>query len=430
MSEPFQTLHQPVRVLNPLDSFSLRSTAIRSTLNPEASPKLVPGQNSVVRVFVLGARAESSLPPTNWEQLSRMFPKAHIKVYFIGPQAALPRNWTPREVFDSKNDDGSSGGMPGQETGPTPEPTTTTAFSSSTSSASSSAHPTPTSSPTPSSSTTSAPPSVSSKPSNIPSAFSSTSTPAKATYKSLDHLRDDSPDRQRYPYTAFEEPKAVAPISPHVDQKTLSSVEGSYGPTFFVPPTPTLTVTRASEFAPAGRDESELYGVPAFTIPVSQGLALTSIQAPYEQIADQFGPFDPWSDVFFAFSPGFGFPSSIAPGQLQVNRDAEWGETLPLVLETKCPLFVTGFSPKDVERDVQSLEGLEDVDGKYDFLINPGENFFGSERWEAADFDPRVLVKANWGLWAIRYVPSFLITCLPFVTDPLLCFLGFSKGGR
>jgi len=25
------------------------------------------------------------------------------------------------------------------------------------------------------------------------------------------------------------------------------------------------------------------------------------------------------------------------------------------VLETKCPLFVTGFSPKDVERDIQAL---------------------------------------------------------------------------
>lgn len=112
-------------------------------------------------------------------------------------------------------------------------------------------------------------------------------------------------------------------------------------------------------------------------------------------------------------SPGFGFPSSIAPGQLQVNREAEWGETLPLVLETKCPLFVTGFSPKDVERDVQALgaygsggrgtlllracslncplvvfhlsEGLPDVDGRFDWLINPGENHFASEKWEVAE---------------------------------------------
>lgn len=66
---------------------------------------------------------------------------------------------------------------------------------------------------------------------------------------------------------------------------------------------------------------------------------------------------DPPSPPLSSFvpSPGFGFPSSIAPGKLQVEAEAEWGETLPLVLETKCPLFITGFSPKDVERDVQSL---------------------------------------------------------------------------
>jgi len=137
-------------------------------------------------------------------------------------------------------------------------------------------------------------------------------------------------------------------------------------------------------------------------MPVTPQLSLSNIQAPYEQIHEQFGPFDPYSDVFFAFSPGFGFPSSMTHGAVQVQRDAEWGETLPLVLETKCPLFVTGFSPADVERDVKSLEGLEGVEGKFDWVLNPGENFFSSERWEVADFDPRVLVKTNWGIWGIR----------------------------
>lgn len=130
-------------------------------------------------------------------------------------------------------------------------------------------------------------------------------------------------------------------------------------------------------------------------------MTLSSIQAPYDQIHEQFGPFDPYSDVFFAFCPGFGFPSSVNPGLPQVHRDAEWGETLPLILQTKCPLFVTGFSPSDVERDVKSLKGLEDVEGQFDWILNPGENFFGSEKWDVADFDPRVLIKSNWGIWCV-----------------------------
>jgi splicing suppressor protein 51 len=65
-------------------------------------------------------------------------------------------------------------------------------------------------------------------------------------------------------------------------------------------------------------------------------------------------------------------------------------------------LFVTGFSPTDVERDVRSLEGVEGVAGEFDWVVTPGENPFGSEKWEVADFDPRVMVKTNWGVWGIR----------------------------
>jgi splicing suppressor protein 51 len=370
----------------------LAPPAIRSTLNPEQTPKPVPGLNTVVRVFVLGARAESSLPPTNWEQLSRMFPKAQLKVYFIGPQAALPRNWTPREVFDSNDDDGGVGEMrakgaeedAAEQAASSPSPAAgQTSNSTSTPTASTKpAAASPTTASSTSNATAGSSSSTASTSTGVTAAAPSSSTtlPTQKAHRSLDHLPANSPDRKNYPYTAFEEEKSVAPLPANVDRSTLSSVEGAYGPTFYVPPTPTMTVTRASEFSPAGRDESDAYGVPAFTIPVSQEITLTSIQAPYEHIHDQFGPFDPYSDAFFAFrcashsrwfarstaltpsehlfppgSPGFGFPSSIAPGQLQVNRDAEWGETLPLVLETKCPLFVTGFSPKDVERDIQAL---------------------------------------------------------------------------
>jgi splicing suppressor protein 51 len=119
--------------------------------------------------------------------------------------------------------------------------------------------------------------------------------------------------------------------------------------------------------------------------------------------------FDPYTDVFFMFHPGLGFPSpeptSVdANGQplLQIASPTEWGPVMPLLLASKCPIFITGFSPADVERDVKALATAPGVAGEFDWLLTPGPNAFGSEKWEAADFDPRVMVRTNWGVWGIR----------------------------
>jgi splicing suppressor protein 51 len=149
-----------------------------------------------------------------------------------------------------------------------------------------------------------------------------------------------------------------------------------------------------------GRVESDSYGVPAYTVPVSSTLTLTSLQTTYETVHEQFAPFDPYTDVFFAFCPGFGFPSPSTPGKTQ--GEVEWKESIQKVLETKCPLFVTGFSPRDVERDINSLDAVEGVRGEYDILLRPGENGYASLKWEAGDFDPRVMVRVNWGVWGMR----------------------------
>jgi len=55
-----------------------------------------------------------------------------------------------------------------------------------------------------------------------------------------------------------------------------------------------------------------------------------------------------------------------------------------------------------VERDVRSLAIAPDVASEFEWVIMPGPNPFGSEKWEVADFDPRVMVKTNWGIWGIR----------------------------
>ncbi|KDQ18083.1 hypothetical protein BOTBODRAFT_155140 [Botryobasidium botryosum FD-172 SS1] len=248
----------------------LRSfAALRMALHQPPSVEVETEPRPPMRLFILGARAESSLPPHVWEQLSHLFPGASFHLYMIGPQVTLPAN--------------------------------------------SSAQPAPT---------------------------------AKGVY----------------------EPPTLKPVS---NQSRT-------------------------------RDEQIQFGVPSSTVAVSPTLTITSLRASYSEVHAHFGPHDPYTDAFFAFCPGFGFPSPTSPPDLQIAAPAEWGPVLPLLLETKCPVFVTGFSPTDVERDVRSLENVPGVSGEFDWVVTPGENPFGSEKWEVADFDPRVMVKTNWGVWGIR----------------------------
>lgn len=272
----------PISNMHPALRYSLHSESPTGDDDPSSKPPM--------RIFLLGARAESSLPPHVWEQVTHLFPNTQFHIYMIGPQVSLPVASIP----------------------PPPPP----------------------------------------------------------------------------------KPKTAAPSS------ESDSADEPLKPTLFQPPTP-LQVT------PTGptktRDSLPDYGVPSSISSVSPSLTITCLRATYADVHAHFADtFDPYTDVFFAFCPGFGFPSPTSPSELQISAPGEWGQTVPLVLGTKCALFVTGFSPADVERDVRSLEGVEGVAGEFDWVVTPGENPFGSEKWEVADFDPRVMVKTNWGVWGIR----------------------------
>lgn len=277
-----------------------------------------------MRIFILGARAESSLPPHVWEQLCLLFPSALFHLYFIGPQVSLPK--------------------PVSEVNKMPK-----------------------------SSEASAQPSA-----TTPETASSTNT----TNESLDAAVE-----------AKEQPPAEA-----TEEKPV------YLPNVYEPPTP-APITRLKRT----RSSIEQYGVPSYTVPYTAQLTITGMQANYSEVHAQFQEtFDPYTDCFFLFSPGLGFPSPNSINEvtgeplLQVASPTEWGPVLPQLLATKCPIFVTGFSPADVERDVKSLSTAPEVAGEFDWVITPGPNAFLSEKWEVADFDPRVMVKTNWGVWGIR----------------------------
>ncbi|PCH38137.1 hypothetical protein WOLCODRAFT_136064 [Wolfiporia cocos MD-104 SS10] len=294
---------------------ALRTTLHVATGAPEV--EAASADKPQMRIFVLGARAESSLPPHVWEQLCLLFPSALFHLYFIGPQVSLPK---PLE--DLKK--------------PTANPAQPKAENSSTLTS------------------------------------SSTEQPA-------------SPSDT----TATQEKKEEKPV---------------YVPNIYEPPTP-APIARLKRT----RESIQEYGVPSYTVPYTPQLTITGMQAKYMDVHAHFQEtFDPYTDCFFLFSPGFGFPSptstSEATGEplLQIASPTEWGPVIPLLLASKCPIFVTGFSPADVERDVKSLSTAPEVAGEFDWVITPGPNAFGSEKWEVADFDPRVMVKTNWGIWGIR----------------------------
>lgn len=277
-----------------------------------------------MRIFILGARGESSLPPHVWEQLCMLFPSAMFHLYFIGPQVSLPR-----PAGDLKQSTQSS-----------------LATSDS---------------------------AVSEQPEQV------------ATAKKED--------------AANALPSEQVPVAePSPEEKPV------YVPNVYEPPTPAPIVRHKRT-----RTSIEQYGVPSYTVPYTPQLTITGMQANYMEVHAQFQEtFDPYTDCFFLFSPGLGFPSlesvDEATGEplLQVASPTEWGPVLPLLLASKCPVFVTGFSPADVERDVKSLSTAPEVAGEFDWVITPGPNAFLSEKWEVADFDPRVMVKTNWGVWGIR----------------------------
>ncbi len=207
------------------------------------------------------------------------------------------------------------------------------------------------------------------------------------------------------------------------------------------------------------------WGVPSRTMTVSEGLTLTTLQCNYEQIHAQLEPFDPYTDVFFAFSPGFGFPSQVAvneeaqarrsedsdqkrnkaaretyfagsvdqqqqqqmrPAQVDespeggetparepapyvprysndplssltaapvVQAQREWAVAIQQILSTKCALVSTGFSPADVERDVLAFESVDGVRGEFEWLITPGENVFASQQWAVGESSTQARVE-------------------------------------
>lgn len=90
--------YSPYSLRNRMTTEGLKSfSALRYTLHPpksggDGSVKGLRLEAPPVRIFVLGARAESSLPRDAWLQLAYLFPRSRFHLILIGPEAMANRD--------------------------------------------------------------------------------------------------------------------------------------------------------------------------------------------------------------------------------------------------------------------------------------------------------------------------------------------------
>ncbi|KAI8982522.1 zinc-finger of mitochondrial splicing suppressor 51-domain-containing protein [Pilobolus umbonatus] len=123
---------------------------------------------------------------------------------------------------------------------------------------------------------------------------------------------------------------------------------------------------------------------------VNERLYFTYDNAMYHDYHEKIEKFDPYTDLFFMFSPGIGHESARA----------DWKPSIEKALETKCPIFITGFDENDMKTDVKAVE--EDHFGEFDWILKPTVNPFRSLKRDVNLMDLRQTIFANYGIWGIR----------------------------
>lgn len=101
-------------------------------------------------------------------------------------------------------------------------------------------------------------------------------------------------------------------------------------------------------------------------------------------------PFDPYLDMFFLFHPGF-----------KTADEIHWDKSLKGLLESKCPIYVTGYHEKDASRELDWLKNHK-LNDEMDILMNQGKNIFGSTKLDLVDSNPTETFQANNEIFSFR----------------------------
>lgn len=101
-------------------------------------------------------------------------------------------------------------------------------------------------------------------------------------------------------------------------------------------------------------------------------------------------PFDPYLDCFFLFHPGF-----------QTADRIHWDKSLHGLLESKCPVFVTGYHELDLKREYSWIR-MHPLWKETDILMEPTANIFGSTKLDIVDYNPTEVYLANSHIFGFR----------------------------
>lgn len=112
----------------------------------------------------------------------------------------------------------------------------------------------------------------------------------------------------------------------------------------------------------------------------------------FHEIYDQgdLFPFDPYLDVFFLFHPGF-----------QTADAVHWDKAMKGLLDSKCPIFITGYHEKDVERETTWLQN-HPLHDELDILMTPTVNPFACTKLDLVDINPTETFNSNAYIFGIR----------------------------
>lgn len=106
--------------------------------------------------------------------------------------------------------------------------------------------------------------------------------------------------------------------------------------------------------------------------------------------AGDFFPYDPYLDLFVAYHPQFTEP----------DVEEMWHKTIKGLLESKCPVFVTGFHEANLNKNFDYL--VENFNDDMDIIFDREKNLFGSTKWELNDLNPQEVFQYNQRLFGIR----------------------------
>ncbi|ODV91708.1 hypothetical protein CANCADRAFT_18691, partial [Tortispora caseinolytica NRRL Y-17796] len=128
------------------------------------------------------------------------------------------------------------------------------------------------------------------------------------------------------------------------------------------------------------------------TIRIDERLSLVYYTETFDKLhqSGDFFPYDPYLDAFFMFQPGLGAKETAG----------EWNATIEGLLESKCVVFSTAYHEQDMLQDWDWLQS--NYGDKLDVLLTPGDNVFGSTRWEVNYVNTSEVYQVNQKIFGIR----------------------------